>query len=194
MRFFWVICCLLPLGNGCQRAASLSEARVTEQSRRERPEWIANSHATVVKTGEIIEYHSVKTKVMDLPLGLKQAEASAMNDTRLQIQNEIVLFWKKDKLFQDLEASDRALVMHQLEKLLETRVTRDLIRDIYYEKIFDPNAVAALQETYSIHILVQVKRSTLQDLLTDLRKYCRNSLRQGLIQLAQSDQVFSTQP
>jgi hypothetical protein len=167
---------------------------VTEQSRRERPAWADSDQAHVVKSGEIIEYHSVKTKVVDLPLGLKQAEASALNDTRLQIQNEIVLFWKKDKLFQALDATDRTQVTQQLEKLLESRVSRDLIKDIYYEKIFDPNAVAALQDTYSIHVLIRLKRSSLQGLLTDLQKYCRNSLRQGLIKLAQSDQVFSTQP
>ncbi len=194
MRFLLFICGLLMLVPGCRQAASLSETRVTEQSRRERPAWVSLDQANVVKSGEIIEYHSVKTKVVDLPLGLKQAEASALNDTRLQIQNEIVLFWKKDKLFQDLEASDRALVTQQLEKLLETRVSRDLIKDIYYEKIFDPNAVAALQDTYSIHVLMHLKRSSLQGLLADLQKFCRSSLRQGLIKLAQSDQVFSTQP
>lgn len=194
MRFFPFICGLLLLASSCRHAASLSEARVTEQSRRERPAWAASDQANVVKSGEIIEYHSVKTKVVDLPLGLKQAEASALNDTRLQIQNEIVLFWKKDKLFQDLDAVDRSQVTQQLEKLLEARVNRDLIKDIYYEKIFDPNAVAALQDTYSIHVLIRLKRSSLQGLLTDLQKYCRNSLRQGLIKLAQSDQVFSTQP
>jgi hypothetical protein len=178
----------------CRQAASLSEARVTEQSRRERPTWVNSDQPNVVKSGEIIEYHGVKTKVVDLPLGLKQAEASALNDTRLQIQNEFLLFWKKDKVFQELDAADRALVTQQLEKLLQTRVTRALIKDIYYEKIFDPNAVAALQDTYSIHVLIQLKQSTLEELLTDLRKFCRNSLRQGLIRLAQSDQVFSTQP
>lgn len=185
---------LLLVAGSCRQAASHSEVRVVEQSRRERPQWVSPDQSNVVKSGEIIEYHSVKTKVVDLPLGLKQAEASALNDTRLQIQNEIVLFWKKDKLFLELEAPDRALVTQQLEKLLETRVTRDLIKDIYYEKIFDPNAVAALQDTYSIHVLIQLKRSSLQGLLTDLQKYCRSSLRQGLIRLAQSDQVFSTQP
>jgi hypothetical protein len=194
LRFFWIICCWLPLGSACQRAASLSEARITEQSRRERPVWVGLERSSVLKSPDIIEYQSVKTKVIDLPLGLKQAEAAALNDTKLQIQNEIVLFWKNDKLFQYLESSDRALVIQQLEKFLETRVTRDLIRDIYYEKIFDPNAVAALQETYNIHVLMQLKRVTLQGLLADLRNYCRNSLRQGLIRLAQSDQVFSTQP
>lgn len=194
MRFFSSICGLLILVSSCRQAASLSEVRVVEQSRRERPAWVSPDQSNVVKSGEIIEYHSVKTKVVDLPLGLKQAEASALNDTRLQIQNEIVLFWKKDKLFLELEAPDRALVTQQLEKLLEARVTRDLIKDIYYEKIFDPNAVAALQDTYSIHVLMQLKRSSLQGLLTDLQKYCRSSLRQGLIRLAQSDQVFSTQP
>jgi hypothetical protein len=188
------MCGLFILASSCRQAASLSEVRVVEQSRRERPTWVSPDQSNVVKSGEIIEYHSVKTKVVDLPLGLKQAEASALNDTRLQIQNEIVLFWKKDKLFQELEAPDRALVTQQLEKLLETRVTRDLIKDIYYEKIFDPNAVAALQDTYSIHVLIQLKRSSLQGLLTELQKYCRSSLRQGLIRLAQSDQVFSTQP
>jgi hypothetical protein len=182
------------LASSCRHAASLSDVRVTEQSRRERPAWVNSDQTNVVKSGDIIEYHSVKTKVVDLPLGLKQAEASALNDTRLQIQNEIVLFWKKDKLFQSLDASDRALVTQQLEKLLEARVTSDLIKDIYYEKMFDPNAVAALQDTYSIHVLMQLKRSSLQGLLTDLQRFCRSSLRQGLIRLAQSDQVFSTQP
>ncbi len=186
--------CLLFVASGCRHAASLNEPRVIEQSRRERPAWASSEHANVVKSGDIIEYHSVKTKVVDLPLGLKQAEASALNDTRLQIQNEIVLFWKSDKLFQDLDVVDRAMVTQQLEKLLANRISRDLIRDIYYEKISDPNAVAALQDTYTIHVLIQLKRSTLQGLLTDLQKYCRNSLRQGLIRLAQSDQVFSTQP
>ncbi|HET9236318.1 MAG TPA: hypothetical protein VFO10_03675 [Oligoflexus sp.] len=194
MRFFSIFCGLILMVVSCRQAASHSEARVVEQSRRERPDWVGPDQSKLVKSGEIIEYHSVKTKVVDLPLGLKQAEASALNDTRLQIQNEIVLFWKKDKLFLELEAPDRALVTQQLEKLLETRVTSDLIKDIYYEKIFDPNAVAALQDTYSIHVLIQLKRSSLQGLLTDLQKYCRNSLRQGLIKLAQSDQVFSTQP
>jgi len=194
LSFFSFMCGLLILASSCRQAASLSEVRVLEQGRRGRPAWVSPDQSNVVKSGEIIEYHSVKTKVVDLPLGLKQAEASALNDTRLQIQNEIVLFWKKDKLFLELEASDRALVTQQLEKLLETRVSRDLIKDIYYEKIFDPNAVAALQDTYSIHVLIQLKRSSLQGLLTDLQKYCRSSLRQGLIRLAQSDQVFSTQP
>ncbi len=194
MKFFRFICYLFPIISACQHTASVNEVRVTEQSRRERPDWVNVDHANVVKSGDSIEYHSVKTKVIDLPLGLKQAEASALNDTRLQLQNEIVLFWKKDKLFQNLEPSDRGVVTQQLEKLLETRVTRDLIRDIYYEKISDPNAAAALQDTYNIHVLVELKSSTLQDLLGDLRKYCRNSLRQGLIKLAQSDQVFSTQP
>jgi len=188
------VCGLLLLASGCRQAASLSEVRVVEQSRRERPHWVGPDQSNVVKSGEIIEYHSVKTKVVDLPLGLRQAEASALNDTRLQIQNEILLFWKKDKLFQDLEAPDRALVTQQLEKLLETRVARDLIKDIYYEKIFDPNAVAALQDTYSIHVLIHLKRSSFQGLLTDLQKYCRTSLRQGLIRLARREQVFSTQP
>lgn len=194
MRFFPFICGLLLLISSCRQAASLSESRVTEQSRRERPEWVSADQSNVAKSGDLIEYHSVKTKVVDLPLGLRQAEASALNDTRLQIQNEIMLFWKKDKLFQDLDAADRGVVTQQLEKLLETRVNRDLIKDIYYEKIFDPNAVAALQDTYSIHVLIQLKRSSLQGLLTDLQKYCRSSMRQGLIKLAQSDQVFSTQP
>jgi hypothetical protein len=188
------MCGLFLVASSCRQAASHSEVRVVEQSRRERPEWVGPDKSNLVKSGEIIEYHSLKTKVVDLPLGLKQAEASALNDTRLQIQNEIVLFWKKDKLFLELEAPDRVLVTQQLEKLLEARVTRDLIKDIYYEKIFDPNAVAALQDTYSIHVLIQLKRSSLQGLLTDLQNYCRSSLRQGLIRLAQSDQVFSTQP
>lgn len=178
----------------CHQAASLSEARVVEQSRRERPDWVQDDRPAVVRSDDFVAYHDVKTKVLDLPLGLKQAEASALNDTRLQIQNEIVLFWKKDKLFQNLDVSDRAIMTRELEKLLEGRVTSKLIRDIYYEKIFDPNAVASLQDTYNIHVLIQVKREMLQTLLSDVRTYCRNSLRQGLIQLAQNGQVFSTQP
>lgn len=194
MRFFGLSWFFLLSLNACQSAASLNEVRVVEQSRRVRPEWIGTSNSPVTQTAEAIAYQSVKTRVIDLPLGLKQAEAAALNDTRLQLQNEIVLFWKKDKQFLDLDADDRATVTHQLEKLLDTRITAEQIKDIYYEKIFDPNALAALQETFSIHVLVQLKRENLRALLADLRKFCRSSLRQGLIQLAQNEQVFSTQP
>ncbi len=186
------MCCQLI--SSCHQAASQSEPRIIEQSRRERPDWVHSPLTHPTKSGESIEYHMVKTKVMDLPLGLRQAEASALNDTKLMVENEILLFWKKNEVFQSLEASDRALVQQQLEKLLDARITAKLIGDIYFEKILDPTSVMALQETYSIHTRIVMKPSEMPALMHELRNFCQNSLSQGLIKLAKVDQVFSTQP
>ncbi len=194
MRFFFGFFVIVLSSQACHQAASLSQPRIVEQSRRERPEWVNLPTTHTVRSGETIEYHTIKNKVMDLPLGLRQAEASALNDTRLTMANELQLFWKKDKLFQDLESAERGLLIQHLEKLLDGRITSALIADIYFEKIFDPQGVMALEETYSIHVRIQIDRSELQRILSDLRKFCQSSLNQGLIKLAQNEQVFSTQP
>jgi len=194
LRFFFSFFLIFPSLQACHQAAFLSEPRIVEQSRRERPEWVNLPTTHTVRSGETIEYHTIKTKVMDLPLGLRQAEASALNDTRLTMANELQLFWKKDRLFQELDSVERGLLMQHLEKLLDGRITPALISDMYFEKIFDPRGVMALEETYSIHVRIQIERSELQRILSDLRKFCQSSLSQGLIRLAQNEQVFSTQP
>lgn len=178
----------------CQSQDTLNATRVLEQSRRERPAWVEEPEVNGLSQGTLINYHLVKARVLDLPLGLRQAESSAVNDTKLKIENELQALWLKDRAYQGLEAADRLTLMRYLQKLLNERVNSALIRDIYYEKIFDSAEPMNLQETYAIHILIQWPRVAMREILRDLRYFCRNSLRQNLINLSRNDQIFLAQP
>ena len=83
MNFFAEFLGLSLILGACKSTESLNSVRVVEQSRKERPAWVGLPIGLTDSTASLVLSHIVKARVIDLPLGLRQAEVSALSDSRL---------------------------------------------------------------------------------------------------------------
>ncbi len=180
------------LMGGCESTESLNSVRVVEQSRKERPSWVDMPLGiSDLKAPSDLLVHSVKGRVIDLTLGLRQAENSALIGSRSLLESNQLQRWRADSEFSKLNAADRSAILGYFHKMLEQYVNNASIRDIYFEKISDPTELTSLQDSYAIHILVQNSKKDQQVILDSLRRFCGSSHASGLRELSRREQIFS---
>lgn len=141
-----------------QRPAS----RIIERSRQVTPDWVRNSPRS--QGGSYYVYQ--KTRVFDLPLGLEQAQNSAVLDMQMQFRNRIL------GSTESLSPAETKALDRELQKVLKQHLSAKDIADIYFEKVeLSPDSLSPLSENYyHIYVLCYVEQAKVANLVQALRK------------------------
>ncbi len=141
---------ILSFLSACESTSN--EMRILEKSRQVEPAWLAEGLGLKSGPGEI-RYTLCKEKVLDLPLGLEQAEASVLHNLRFQIF-QLVLSHINSA---GLSAASKQDLNQQLGKILDRSLTKTNLKDFYFDKVSIPLVENGLiPEYYRIFVLAQI--------------------------------------
>lgn len=158
----------LPL-SACQTRSD--ELRILEKSRQVEPAWLAQGVGLRPST-EGIDYVVLKDKVLDLPLGLEQAEASVLYNLKFHMF-ELILSHVDTS---SLDATSRRELYQHLSKVLDTELNKSNLKDFYFDKISVPQAENELiPEYYRIYALAHVESKQRKDITDRIRNYMKSS-------------------
>lgn len=170
---------------------SLQAKRVVEQSRQVRPTWLVGPSSDSWQLNQVgFEFVSTKERVLDITLGLDQAYVAAIAEMRLKVRDFLLQQWAQQSNFASLTAEDRSSFDRQLLKILETRVDGSVVQDIYFEKLFVPNAEETLRDTYTIYVQMRLDAPQLAQVLREFQNYCAASPKEGWQKFAKNSQAF----
>lgn len=147
------------------------ELRILEKSRQVEPAWLAQGVGLRPST-EGIDYVVLKDKVLDLPLGLKQAESSVLYNLKFHMFELILSHVDTSGLD---ENAKRELYQH-LSKVLDAELDKSNLKDFYFDKISVPQAENELiPEYYRIYALAHVESQQRKDITDRIRSYMKAS-------------------
>lgn len=163
-----VVACVFTL-SACQTPND--EVRVLEKSRQVEPEWLALGGG-LHSSADGIDYIVRKDKVLDLPLGLTQAESSVLHNLKFQL-SELIMgqintnSWTVDS---------RRDLKKQLSQIMEVELNQSNLKDFYFDKISVPQAENELiPEYYRVYALAHVTSKQHADIANRIRKYIKTS-------------------
>lgn len=155
--------------SACQ--TSNEELRVLEKSRQNEPEWL-KAGIGLRPSAEGIDYVVLKDKVLDLPLGLIQAEQSVLYNLKFHMF-ELILSHVDTSA---LDAAAKRDLNKHLSTILDTELNKSNLRDFYFDKISSPEAENELiPEYYRIYALAHVEPKQRADITERIRKYISSS-------------------
>ena len=160
------ILCLAGLGLGCLMgvsgclAGSLEESAevkgaqeqiVVERSKAESPAWISLSPGILVDSGADLRLMTRRTKLLNLTLGLEQAEIAALDAMRLAMT---------EKIASTKAAKWQKLVFESVATVGDKKLK---VQDIFYEGVDDRRAKSgsSLMHYYSVYVLISYAKTDL---------------------------------
>lgn len=149
------------------------EMRVLEKSRQVEPAWMA-SGLGLKPTPEGVDYVICKDKVLDLPLGLVQAEASVLYNLKFQmyqlVMSNVESAGSSPKSTRDLHQA--------ISKILDKELTPSNLKDFYFDKVSLPLAENGLiPEYYRIYAYAHVDAKQRATITTAVKSYLKSSTR-----------------
>ncbi|RZA26531.1 MAG: hypothetical protein EOP10_03325 [Proteobacteria bacterium] len=155
--------------SACQ--STPEELRILEKSRQVEPEWVKRG-VGLRPSAEGIDYVILKDKVLDLPLGLTQAESSVLYNLKFHMF-ELILSHVDTSTLDDNSKRD---LNTQLSKILDTELGKPNLRDFYFDKISVPEAENELiPEYYRIYALAHVEPKQRADITERIRSFIKSS-------------------
>ena len=162
---------LLLFGLALGACESVSEKmRVIEKSRQHPPEWLTLG-PSLTSSPQGVDFVLHKDKVLDLTLGLAQAQKSVLHNFKYQIDQSI---------FKQVEAATlsqaAATDLHrQISRILEKEVTTANLKDFYYDKVSFPQAEAGLiPEYYRIFAYAHVTNEQRNAITNAVKTYMKS--------------------
>lgn len=151
--------------SACQ--TSTDELRILEKSRASEPEWL-KAGLGLRPSSEGIDYVVLKDKVLDLPLGLIQAEKSVLYNLKFHMF-ELILSHVDTSA---LDGKSKRELNGHLSKILDSELNKSNLRDFYFDKISSIQAENELiPEYYRIYALAHVEPKQKADITERIRKY-----------------------
>jgi len=152
---------------------------VVERSKEQRPAWVDLATGKFHRTDGMMQFHDVRTKLPDLPIGIKSTQIQTLEASERALQAD--LRSNLDRLAKDAKLGE-ITATGELDEVVIAEVKKFhganmKVADLYYEKVAGEsgsNAAAATPDAmtswYTAHVLVQFPAARYTDLLTDTGK------------------------
>lgn len=141
------------------------EGTVVERSKPEAPAWIGLAVGRIHETETTLQFVELRTRLRDLPLGLKQTQLGALEASRAALIAVV-----KDRLDDD-RSSLPSFSAQQLDRVVDD-VTGELhgrqakVTDIYFEKLESDSG--EISEYFNAFVLVTIPRDQMTVLMSNL--------------------------
>ena len=149
------------------------ERRVIERSKREAPRWSEMKANTLADQEGKLALVAVKSHVLDLPLGIKQVQLSALTASQNAIHESVVKEVRAAALQAGIAVKNQGdLDQRVMRAVRKIHGTSAQIADIYYEQVEERESEkdrAALY--YQIFVLVNFSKEKLPSIVNEL---CQN--------------------
>lgn len=164
--------CSIPIFLGACESVP-DEMRVLEKSRLAEPAWMAAGPG-LKPSPDGVDYVLCKDKVIDLPLGLVQAESSVLYNLKYQMYQ--LMTSNVDSAGLDPKASRD---LHQaISKILDKELTKANLKDFYFDKVSVPLAENGLiPEYYRIYAYAHVDTKQRASITSAVKAYIKSSPR-----------------
>jgi hypothetical protein len=147
------------------------EMRVLEKSRQTEPSWLLNGPG-FKPSAEGIDFVLLKDKVLDLTLGLSQAEASVLYNLKFQMYQLILSNVDQTQLGKITAPT----FQKELSKILDKELTKDNLKDFYFEKVSVPTGENGLiPEYYRIYAYARVDANQRAVITSSVKSYIQTS-------------------
>jgi len=158
---------------GCvsHSGGSSSDFAVIERSKEKAPAWIVGKRGEIREGGGELSFVASQAKILNLPVGLKELQRSALNDSEGAVHVHVAQLVSKAMSDGGVSASPPSeLGRHISEAVKSFHQESAQISDIYYEGVRStPEEVAqGIDKTYSAYVLVTLPSSALSLLMVDL--------------------------
>ncbi|RYZ59982.1 MAG: hypothetical protein EOP07_02290 [Proteobacteria bacterium] len=151
------------------------EMRVLEKSRQSEPTWLSNGPG-FKPSAEGIDFVLLKDKVLDLTLGLKQAEASVLYNLKFQMYQLILSNVDQAQLGKITPP----VFQQQISKILDKELTKDNLKDFYFDKVSVPTGDNGLiPEYYRIYVYARVDAKQRATITSSVKSYILSSTSQN---------------
>lgn len=145
------------------RDIRVEKARLVERSKEAQPQWAKLEPARLHEAEHALQFVELRTKLLNLPLGLKETQLQALEDSRLALAADA-----KEKLVKrgDAPASTAELERHVAAAAVEVHGRHAKLGDIYYEKLVAPalGGTEGEVEFFTVYVLVAFPKEHLVDL------------------------------
>jgi hypothetical protein len=169
---------------GCQSPPT--ELRVLEKSRQVEPDWVKHG-AGLRSSYEGLDYVTLKDKVLDLTLGLRQIEASALYNFKYHL---FQTFLKRVDM-NALDELSRKDFTRKLSKMLDAELNVSNVKDFYFDKISAQEVKNELiPEYYRIYALAHIESKQRTEIAEKLRAFLKSSPYPALRSQAEHSIVF----
>lgn len=157
---------------GCVSHNRPVDSQVVERSKRQPPAWVEWDPNKIHEEKDFYSVVSLKSQILDLPLGVKQTQLSAQATTRNALHDllrkELFKLAESQSLqIQSVQELDEK-IMASVEKLMGEE---SYIKDIYFEKI-NASLSGDIKSDYyyNVYVLVQFDANKIPQVLNDLSK------------------------
>jgi len=165
------IACLSLAGCVSSSGGSSADFAVVERSKEKAPAWVQGKRGEIRDGGGDLTYVAWQAKLLNLPLGLKELQTSALNDSEGAIRAHVAQLVSKTMSDGGVGTNPPSeLGRHISEAVKSFHQENAQISDIYYEGMRStPEETAqGIDTTYSAFVLVTLPSSALSALMADL--------------------------
>lgn len=162
------------------------DMRVLEKSRQSEPAWLTNGPG-FKPSPEGIDFVLLKDKVLDLTLGLKQAEASVLYNLKFQMYQLILSNVDQAALGKITPAT----LHRQISTILDKELTKDNLKDFYFDKVSIPTGENGLiPEYYRIYAYARVDAKQRAVITSSVKSFIQSPTSQNLAPQSKSLSQF----
>lgn len=176
---------LLPIGCATTPESPMSEglvgATIVERSKESPPNWTV-SKPNVLTGGDQSEFYSLvyyKDRLLNLPLGIKQAQISALDVSQRALEDllrgQVVGFVKAKQASVKTQTPEFDRQISATVKAFHSENAR--VQDMYFERLSHtpPLDDGNIRETYRVFVLVKIARKGVPELISQLGRRLASS-------------------
>ena len=152
-------------------AASQTRETVFERSKTTQPNWMKRAPGQFFELGQDLQMLTVRSRLINLTLGLRQTEVAALDETKLalatRIQSQLADFTPSSS--PALRQRWHRMVLDSTAKVAASTVK---VRDIYFEGISRETVDShdRIQQYYRVAVLVGLPKDTISAIYQDLAR------------------------
>ncbi len=171
---------------GCVSSSRPMDSQVVERSKRQPPAWVEWQPNQIHEDRDAYSFVSLKSQIIDLPLGVKQTQLSAQAASR----NALHELLRKELYNQAASQAVQIQSVQELDDKIMLSVEKlqseySNIKDIYFEKINTSlNADIKSDYFYNVYVLIQFDVEKIPLVLKDLTKSLKKSPESDLVALS----------
>jgi len=144
--------------------------QVVEKSKEARPPWVNGSDDSLAEEGDKLLYIKEQSHLKDLPLGVKDTQFQALQDSRDLLQKKVLDHIKTVSSESGISVVNNAQMTSTVADAVRTSHNEFArIQDIYYEKINDRSIEDKLeQDYYKVFVRVEYPKTQIDVLLKNI--------------------------
>ncbi len=158
---------------------SVDDYVVVERSKGTRPTWISLEKNKLLTSKTQFRFVAFKSKLLDLPLGIKQAQQNAVETSEQAVKNFIfAMLEAKASSNSRLSVSPKDEISLVVDQSIEKQfIGGAKVLDIYYERLINPAAAKSDQppEFYNAYVLIGIARQDMSQLIINIAEKFKQS-------------------